>query len=230
MNAPVLVAQLSGSAPQSSAPPKNLKLEKPQNGQAVTIHLDGNTRLDLSDISSEKLTFVRVGEKLIVLFDNQSTVTVDPVFDSGGHPLADVAFDLGQNRLVTGDEFATLFPITTDQSVLPAAGGNSGPTGGANFSDAHVNALTDPNAPLALLGDENNGSQFGSQAQTDGGTPIVSELFANAGLNEANLTGGTAENVGLTTVTGSLGVNFGTAASSAVLSFNDGQVSLATLR
>ncbi|MBN8975873.1 MAG: VCBS domain-containing protein [Rhizobiales bacterium] len=131
---------------------------------------------------------------------------------------------------MTGDEFATLFPITTDQSVLPAAGGNSGPTGGANFSDAHVNALTDPNAPLALLGDENNGSQFGSQAQTDGGAPIVSELFANAGLNEANLTGGTAENVGLTTIMGSLGVNFGTAASSAVLSFNDGQGSLATLR
>ncbi|MGX9393321.1 T1SS-143 repeat domain-containing protein [Nitrobacteraceae bacterium UC4446_H13] len=230
MNAPVLVAQLSGSAPQSSAPPKNLKLEKPQNGQAVTIHLDGNTKLDLSDISSEKLTFVRVGEKLIVLFDNQSTVTVDPVFDSGGHPLADVAFDLGQNRLVTGDEFATLFPITTDQSVLPAAGANSGPTGGANFSDAHVNALTDPNAPLALLGDENNGSQFGSQAQDGGNAPVASEPFSNAGLNESHLPGGTAVDAGLTTISGFLGVNFGTAASSAVLSFNEGQGSLAALR
>lgn len=230
MNAPVLVAQLSGSAPQAPATPKNLKLEKPQNGQAVTIHLDGNTKLDLSDIASEKLTFVRVGEKLIVLFDNQSTVTVDPVFDSSGHPLADVAFDLGQNRAVTGDEFASLFPITTDQSVLPAAGGNSGPTGGANFSDAHVNALTDPNAPLALLGDENNGSPFGSLAQESGSAPVAGVPFANAGLSESNLSGGTAENAGLTTSTGFLGVNFGTAASSAVLSFDENQSGLATLR
>ena len=230
MNAPVLVAQLSGSAPQAPATPKNLKLEKPQNGQAITIHLDGNTKLDLSDIASEKLTFVRVGEKLIVLFDNQSTVTVDPVFDSSGRPLADVAFDLGQNRAVTGDEFASLFPITTDQSVLPAAGGNSGPTGGANFSDAHVNALTDPNAPLALLGDENNGSPFGSLAQESGSAPVAGVPFANAGLSESNLSGGTAENAGLTTSTGFLGVNFGTAASSAVLSFDENQSGLATLR
>ena len=230
MNAPVLVAQLSGSAPQSSAPPKNLKLEKPQNGQAVTIHLDGNTKLDLSDIASEKLTFVRVGEKLIVLFDNQSTVTVDPVFDSGGHPLADVAFDLGQNRLVTGDQFATLFPITTDQSVLPAAGGSSGPTGGAHFSDAHVNALTDPNAPLALLGDENNGSSFGSLNQESGSAPSASEPFSSASLNEANLPGGTTANGGPTTITGFLGVDFGSGLGSASLTFNETQPGLAGLR
>jgi hypothetical protein len=101
MNAPVLVAQLAGSTPQTSAPPKNLKLEKPQDGQAVSVHLDGNTRLDFSDVSSEKLTFVRIGERLIVLFDNHSTVTVDPVFDSAGHPLADVAFEMTADRTLT---------------------------------------------------------------------------------------------------------------------------------
>src|SRR5258708_2076681 len=122
MNAPVLLAQLSDSAPQTVAnpDPKTLKLEKPSNGQSVTVHLDGSTRLDFADIASEKLTFVRIGDKLIVLFDNQSTVAIDPVFDSSGHPLADVAFEMAPDRTLSGDEFAALFPITTDQSVLPA--------------------------------------------------------------------------------------------------------------
>src|SRR3982751_4981507 len=103
MNAPVLLAQLGGSSPQTGSAPKNLKLEKPQNGQAVTVHLDGNTKLDFSDVASEKLTFVRVGDKLIVLFDNQSTVTVDPVFDASGHPRADLAFEMGPDRTLSGD-------------------------------------------------------------------------------------------------------------------------------
>jgi T1SS-143 domain-containing protein len=155
MNAPVLLAQLAGSPPQTNASAKNLKLEKPQNGQAVTVHLDGSTRLDFSDISSEKLTFVKVGEKLIVLFDNQSTVTVDPVFDSLGRPLADVAFDMAPDRTLTGEEFASLFPITTDQSVLPAAGtpGAPGVPAGAHFGDPSVDPLSTPN-PLDLLGPE----------------------------------------------------------------------------
>ena len=150
MNGPFLVAQLPGSTPQtSSAAPRNIKLEKPQNGAAVTVHLDGQTQLDFSDVASEKLTFVRVGDKLVVLFDNQSTVTVDPVFGPDGHPLADVAFEMAPDRTLTGDQFASLFPITTDQSVLPAAG-NGGPTAGANFSDAHVDALSTGTA-LGLL-------------------------------------------------------------------------------
>ena len=53
MNAPVLLAQLAGSTTQTPPSPKNLKLEKPQNGQAVTVHLDGNT----VDLSTEQTAF-----------------------------------------------------------------------------------------------------------------------------------------------------------------------------
>src|ERR1700730_13876325 len=131
MNAPVLLAQLFGSSPSTGASSKHIKLEKPQNGQAVTVHLDGQTNLDFSDVANEKLTFVRVGDKLIVLFDNRSTVTVDPVFGPDHHPLADIVFEMGPDRTLSGDQFASLFPITTDQSVLPAAGNGSS---GAHFS------------------------------------------------------------------------------------------------
>ena len=115
MNAPVLLAQLAGSPAQTPSSPKNLKLEKPQNGQAVTVHLDGNTKLDFADVASEKLTFVRVGEKLIILFDNQSTVTVDPVFDSMGKPLTDLAFDMGSDRTLTGEQLMIVLRLEQGQ-------------------------------------------------------------------------------------------------------------------
>jgi T1SS-143 domain-containing protein len=237
MNAPVLLAQLSGSSPQASGSPntspKNMKLEKPQGGQAVSVHLDGNTRLDFSDIASEKLTFVRVGEKLIVLFDNQSTVTVDPVFDSNGHPLANVAFEMTPDRTLSGDEFAALFPITTDQSVLPAAGpGGNGPTAGAHFGDPTVDALPSF-TPLDLLGGENTGSTFNSlNDQVPNPTPIPGVVDV-ANVDEDGLAGGNPDNPGAArgpvTVTGSLHVNFGTDAIGRSFSFAADQSGLANL-
>ncbi|EKS39948.1 DUF5801 repeats-in-toxin domain-containing protein [Afipia clevelandensis] len=234
MNAPVLLAQLSGST--QAPPPKTLKIEKPANAQALSFHLDGNTRLDFSDIASEKLTFVKVGEKLIVLFDNQSTVTIDPVFDSAsGNPLADIGFQVG-DRTLDGTEFAALFPIGTDQSVLPAAGGNaSGPTGGANFSDAQVNGLGPGGNPLALLGDEQfGGPEFGNTepglAQIGVGTAVVGEID-DEGLSEG-IEGGPGDAPGNATsvVNASLNLNFGALGTSgATLAFLTAQPELSGL-
>ncbi|KZD20585.1 DUF5801 repeats-in-toxin domain-containing protein [Tardiphaga robiniae] len=234
MNAPVLLAQLAGSTTQAPPSPKNLKLEKPQNGQAISVHLDGNTKLDFADIASEKLTFVKVGEKLIILFDNQSTVTVDPVFDSMGKPLTDLAFDMGSDRTLTGEQFAQTFPITTDQSVLPAAGGATGPTGGANFGDATVGALGASGARLALLTGEDTGGGFGT---LDDGTPNPSPIpggvtavtlnedgFADGNLGGTGDSGGTA-----TSVTGSLNVDFGTDFVNRSFAFSLNQPTLAGL-
>ena len=227
MNAPVLLAQLSVSAPMTvtTSGPKTLKLEKPANGQSVSVHLDGLMRLDFSDVASEKLTFVRVGDKLVVLFDNQSTVTVDHVFDANGQPLADVGFQMAQDRTLTGDQFAALFPITTDQSVLPAAGAGGGPTAGANFSNAHVDALAGPGDPLALLGGEEfGGAQFGG-APAGNPTPIIGLAdvgeIDDEGLAEG-IIGGPGDAAGnATSVTGSLHVDFGTDRGGATFAFAD---------
>ncbi|WP_441241213.1 T1SS-143 repeat domain-containing protein [Tardiphaga sp. 768_D3_N2_1] len=234
MNAPVLLAQLAGSTTQTTPSPKNLKLEKPQNGQAVSVHLDGNTKLDFADIASEKLTFVKVGEKLIILFDNQSTVTVDPVFDSMGKPLTDLAFDMGSDRTLTGEQFAQTFPITTDQSVLPAAGGATGPTGGANFGDASVQALGASGARLGLLAGEDGGSGFDN---LDDGTPnpspipggVTAVTLNEDGFAEGN-PGGAGDSGGIaTSVTGSLNVDFGTDFVNRSFAFSLNQPTLAGL-
>ena len=55
-------------------------------------------------------------------------------------------------RDLSSGEFAAVFPITTDPSVLPAAG-NQIPASGANFSNPSVDLLLSPD-PLPLLGPE----------------------------------------------------------------------------
>jgi VCBS repeat-containing protein len=129
-----------------------------------------------------------------VLFDNHSTVTIDPVFDSAGQPRPDVAFDMAPDRTLTGEEFASLFPITTDQSILPAAGtGGNGPTAGAHFGDPSVDPLT-VGTPLALLGPgPGPGSNFASlptETPTPTHAPTATPDAASvveAGVNPANV-------------------------------------------
>ena len=173
-------------------PPNILKLEKPQNGQAVTLHADGQTRIDFSDVASEKLTFVRVGDRLIVLFDNQATVTIDGVFDPSGHPLPNIAFEMAPDRLLTGDEFASLFPITTDQSVLPAAGpGGNGPTAGAHFGDPTVDQLPTFTALDLLDASPGPGNNFASLAPDAPPTQITAApdtvSVVEAGIHPTNV-------------------------------------------
>ena len=173
MNAPVLLAQLQGNSTPTGSAPRHIKLEKPEGGATVTVYLNGPIQLDFADIASEKLTFVRVGDKLIVLFDNQSTVTLEPVFGPDGHPLGNLSFEMAPDHMLTGDQFASQFPITTDQSILPAAGAGGGPTAGAHFSDPSVDPLSVGN-PLALLGAENNGSTFAPSRETPANTAPTS--------------------------------------------------------
>ncbi|WGR68761.1 MULTISPECIES: DUF5801 repeats-in-toxin domain-containing protein [unclassified Bradyrhizobium] len=154
--------QATGSAvPTNSTPVRTFSLSKPLTDQAVVVHLgyDQKVKLDFSAIANEKITLVHVGEKLIILFDNQSTVTVDPVFDSRHDDGGLLSIELAPGRDVNVQEFASLFPITTDQSVLPAAGDGNGnaQASGAHFTGSAVDPLVAGN-PLDLLGQEELGN------------------------------------------------------------------------
>jgi hypothetical protein len=74
-------------------------------------------------------------------------------------PLSNVTAE-ANGRDFTGGEFASAFPITTDQSVLTAAGaaGSAGsPSSGADFHGSSVDPLDEPR-PLPLLGQEELGN------------------------------------------------------------------------
>ncbi len=156
MNGPFQVAQANIAGQASAKPPARIvKIAKPFSDQSVVVALsyDGSVKADLSAIAGEKITLVHIGEKLIILFDNKSTVTLEPFFDSTGKPLDSLTVEVSPGRNLTGAEFAALFPVTEDQSVLPAAGDGNGnaQASGANFSSVGVDPLA-LNGPLDLLG------------------------------------------------------------------------------
>jgi len=154
MNGQFQVAQASGTGNSNSAtPPRIFKLTKPLGDQAVVVNLgyDQKVHVDFSAIANEKITLLHVGEKLIILFDNQSTVTVEPFFDSRHDALQNLTIEVAPGRDLSVSEFASSFPISTDQTVLPAAGNGNGnaQASGANFGNAAVDPL--PPIPTNIL-------------------------------------------------------------------------------
>src|SRR5882757_9624103 len=150
MNGQFQVAQASGTGTSNSnATPRIYVLTKPLTDQAVIVNVgyDQKVKVDFSAIANEKITLVHIGEKLIILFDNQSTVTVEPFFDSRNDPRQNITIEMAPGRDVSVSEFASMFPITSDASVLPAAdnGGNSNgnaQASGAFFTTTVVEPLT----------------------------------------------------------------------------------------
>ena len=160
MNGPFQVAQANGTATSSTngTPVRIYKLTKPLTDQAVMVHLgyDQKVKVDFSAIADEKITLVHVGEKLIVLFDNQSTVTVEPVFKSRADGLVgetrdEITVEMAPGRDISVKEFVTLFPITTDTSVLPAEDRDGNSNANAQASGAYFSPFSvDPLDPVPL--------------------------------------------------------------------------------
>src|SRR6266446_8708868 len=153
MNKQFQVAQASGTGnPNNAAPARIFTLTKPLTDQSVVINLgyEQKVKVDFSGIAQEKLVLVHIGEKLIILFDNQSTVTIEPFFDSRHDALGNLTIEVAPGRDLSVSEFASTFPITTDASVLPAAGtGGNAQASGGNFSDPLVDPL--PPIPTNIL-------------------------------------------------------------------------------
>ncbi len=148
MNGQFQVAQATGTGiSNNTAPPRIFKLTKPLTDQSVVINLgyEQKVQVDFSAIANEKITLVHIGEKLIILFDNQSTVTVEPFFDSRHDALKNLTIEIAPGRDLSVSEFASTFPITTDQSVLPATGTD----GNVQASGAHfVPDVVEPLPPV----------------------------------------------------------------------------------
>ncbi|PWB65684.1 MAG: hypothetical protein C3F17_03425, partial [Bradyrhizobiaceae bacterium] len=169
--------------------------------------------MDLTDIASENITLVRVGERLVILFDNQATIAIEPFFDSSGQPLQDISLQLGPDRIVDGAQFATLFPISTDQSILPAAGEGAGASNtGGQFGSFQIDDFGGGN-PLDLLGQETLGGPGFGAANLVNGLPTAFDLTLGLdddeiSLAEGNL-GGPGDDLFPATVSGTLPVDFG---------------------
>ena len=136
------VVQMTGLQLSNLAEPRTVEITKPERGQSIPVELDDNhsTKFDLSAVADENMTFVHAGTKLVIQFDNQSTIVADPFFDSSGKPFRYLDIELSGGRSVTGEQFAQLVSETVGQSVfldddrLPS---------GAHFDDPFVDPLFD---------------------------------------------------------------------------------------
>ena len=128
-----------------------VRIAKPQDGQAVTVQLREASTLDFTSVAAEAITLVRIGDRLVVLFDNQATMTIAPAFDAAGQWVEGLTFEI-PGRELAGADFAALFPITSDLSVLPAAGALPGFAASGYFpGPGPIDALGDGRGPLALI-------------------------------------------------------------------------------
>ncbi len=177
MNERVAVSQVNSSQLANLVRSHVVKVTKPQSDQAITLDLnDGaGAKLDLSAVANEKMTLVHVDTKLVILFDNQSTVTAEPFFDLSGKPLAGLNVELSAGRTLNGEQFAQSVPITDDQSILPA----SDPSSGADFRDVSIDSLPGSMSPLALMAQEMSGIFGRGSTVTDADFGVVAhaQLF-----------------------------------------------------
>ncbi|HVU22247.1 MAG TPA: hypothetical protein VHE09_16065, partial [Rhizomicrobium sp.] len=155
MNARIVVAQATSTA-AGNAPVQVIHVVKPEAGKTVVFHasFDGSVKVDFSAIASEKITLYHdnADQTLHIIFADGSQAIIEPFFDSQGKVLGNLTIEVGSGQDIDGAQFAATFPITTDQSVLPAAG-NGNNASGADFHDPSVDPLGVP-GPLGLLGPE----------------------------------------------------------------------------
>ena len=166
MNQRVVVPS-SGVQLSSLAPARIVEITKPELGQSIAVKLDGDhgTQLDLSAVAHESLQLAHTGTKLVIQFDNQTTVTADPFFDSSGKPFSNLDVSFGGGNVVSGEQFAALISSTVGQSQPDA---DKIPTSGADFRNATVDSLPVNAAPLALLGQESHTSTSTSASSSIG--------------------------------------------------------------
>src|SRR6478752_7197770 len=152
MNGTIVVAQAGSSGNSGAAPVQVIKLTKPLAGQTEIFHASftGTVKIDFTAIANEKITLFHDSktQSLHVIFADGSQDIIEPFFDSRGI-MPNLLLDMGSGQEFNGERFASQFPITEDQSVLPAAG-PGGVASGADFHGPSVDPLALGN-PLDLL-------------------------------------------------------------------------------
>jgi hypothetical protein len=187
MNERVVVTQAASLQIADLAQPRVMKVTKPQADQSLTLDLgqDRGAKLDFSAVTNENMAFVREGTKLVIQFDNESTITADPFFNFSGRPLAHIDVELSAGHAISGEQFAQLFPIASvslsqfdDDDILPS---------GAHFNDPFIDPFPDgsfgplPHSSLSLAspGDALDGQAgLGNSFAAVGGVTPSQQIFS----------------------------------------------------
>ncbi len=210
-----IVAQAGGTTPPGPPPPADrsgkptLVVQKPPAGGLPTFDGNAFSTIDLRTIANEQIVLLRDGRSLRIIFSDNGVVTITDFFGGPDGTQPNVQVGEGQS-ILTPQQFAQAFPITTDPSVLPAAGPGGGAESGANVDpNADLRNLADGRGgPQGLLGDTDFGGGFGTQELLSDDRPTALDTIVN--LTETSTDEATLDRTNNpVSVSGILNINFG---------------------
>ncbi len=182
--APFQIAQAPVSVPPQA--PRKVVVTRPADGQSVVVDVRGGAEIDLRGIAAERVVFVQVGDRLVILFENREAVVLQG-FYRDGVVAQDLIFQVADGQQVGPQQFASLFPISSDLTILPASGPGSA-SGGANTAKNVTDPSFGPSGGqrngLDLLGDTDSGEGLPPPGGPLDGRPSVAALQISVLIDE----------------------------------------------
>lgn len=154
---------------------------KPSAGAVGAYQLAPGETLDLSAIANESITLVKLGNRLVVLFEDRGYVVVDGLYLPDGSASQQVHVKLDSASEIDGAQFVAQFPISTDEQVLTAAGIGIGPRGAGGINLASAPPGSALQTLTALAPDEQGrlGTLFEPLPQDSPGFSTGTDAFGN---------------------------------------------------
>ena len=154
MHGSLMASNSDPGSTSTSKPVQIIKLVKPAAGHTEKFFasFDGPVKIDFTAIANEQVTYFHdsKNQSLHIIFADGSQAIIEPFFDSAG-VMSNLVFEMAPGQVLDSAEFTSQFPITRDQSVLPAL--TEGPLdSGAEFNDPSADSL--PSTKLTLLSPE----------------------------------------------------------------------------
>jgi Ca2+-binding RTX toxin-like protein len=144
-------------------------IAKPVAGAQDVLRIGPGETLDLSRIGNEQIALVKLGNRLVVLFSDRSSVIVDGLYQANGGFAPNVRIGLDSATTVDTAQFAQQFSISADEQILTAAGINvaAGPrgSGGTDTVEAPAAGAANPESGLTP-GVESANAAFGDAPQS----------------------------------------------------------------
>lgn len=199
---------------------RTLAIAKPAAGEPGLLQIAPGETLDFSRIANETIALVKLGNRLVVLFQDRAYVVIDGLYLPDGTFTPQVRVALDNATSVDTAQFTSQFGVSSDEALLTAAGISIGPrgSGGVNLAAAPPSSALNPDTGLTP-GISGPSSVFGALTADDAATPGADDGATGAGtglgappgavadsaaVTEAGVTAGNAAFAGIATASGSV--------------------------
>lgn len=165
---------------------RTLAIAKPEMGRSGLLQLAPGETLDLSAIANETIALVKLGNRVVVLFQDRSYVVVDGLYLPNGDFTPGVRVALDSSTSIDPGRFASQFGLSSDESILTAAGVSVAPRGSGDADDAAAPPSAALNPESSLTPGSETTSGFDPLPPTRAPLSIVTSPAAQVATNTTN--------------------------------------------